>query len=93
MMTELAALTFSSKAVQVGSSCSLEKQGVTGYSIGKKGCGVARGAAAQGPPQTPESWGLCTFPTAAPSMKEAGEAPSKIPPPNRSSWGVIKHWI
>lgn len=57
MMTELAALTFSSKAVRVGSSCSLEKQGVTGYSMSKKGCGRAQGAAAHRPPQTPE--GVC----------------------------------
>lgn len=84
MMTELAALTFSSKAVRVGSSCSLEKQGVTGYSTGKKGCGGAQGAAAHRPPQTPK---ICALPTAVPSMKEAGEAPTKISPPSRSSRG------
>lgn len=84
MQTELAALTFSSKAVRVGSSCSLEKQGVTGYSMGKKGCGGAQGAAAHRPPQTPE---LCALPTAVSRTKEAGEAPSKISPPSRSSRG------
>lgn len=42
MMTELAALTFSSKAVRVGSSCSLEKQGVTVTPWARKGVGEHR---------------------------------------------------
>lgn len=53
------------------------------------------GAAAQGPPQTPE--GVCPgdfvlFLQLSPVGKKQGKQHPKIPPPNRSSWGVIKHW-
>jgi len=72
MTTELAALTFSSKAVRVGSSCSLEKQGVTGYSVGKKGCGGPQSAAARGPPWATEEiqlGGLMPFLQLSPRKK------------------------
>lgn len=61
MMTKLATLTFSSKAVRVGSSCSLEKQGVTSYSMGKKGCRGLQGVEAWGTPQAPEEIQLVHF--------------------------------
>lgn len=61
MMTKLATLTFSSKAVRVGSSCSLEKQGVTSYFMGKEGCRGLQGVEAWGTPQAPEEIQLVHF--------------------------------